>query len=78
MDVIYKKELCLAPEAQVGPLRINIFFVRPFSRKLKIERICSCGQSPPYRFNIERNPKSIEKLYNDFITKNKNGLLSPK
>jgi hypothetical protein len=52
--------------------------VPPFSRKLKIERICGCGQSPPYRFNIERNPKSIEKLYNDFITKNKNGLLSPK
>jgi len=78
MDVICKKELRLAPEAQVGPLRINIFFAPPFSKKLKIEGICGCGQSPPYRFTIERNPKSIEKLYNDFLTKNNNGLLGPK
>ncbi len=76
VNVISREGIRLAPEAFYTTFSILIFITPPFSGKLIIDGICGCGQSPSYKFRIENEGKTVEKLYDDFIEKNKKCILT--
>lgn len=76
LSMISKPEMRVPPESQVQPFFMTLFLCPPFSKELSIDGICGCGQSPSYKFRIQNDSTSIEKLYNDFLGKNKKGLLT--
>ncbi|MEW6408631.1 MAG: ATP-binding protein [Nitrospirota bacterium] len=75
ISLISKPDIRLPPESQIQPFIMFLQLAPPFSRDLIIDGICGCGQSPPYKFRIEKDNITIEKLYNNFMEKNKEGLL---
>lgn len=75
MSVISKPDVRLAPESFIQPFVMYLFLAPPYSKKLKIDGICGCGQSPSYKFRLENDSSTIDKLYNDFLDKSKKGLL---
>ena len=76
VNVISASTLRLAPEASYTPISILFDIVPPFTEKLIIDGNCGCGQSPSYKFRIENDSKTIEKLYDDFVEKNKKCILT--
>jgi len=68
---ISKDYIKLPPDAQLQPFSITLILEPPFDSELKIEGLCGCGQSPSFNFTIENNPKVIEQLYIEFLTKYK-------
>jgi len=71
VNVISASTLRLAPEAFYIPISILLDIAPPFTEKLIIDGNCGCGQSPSYKFRIENTGETIEKLYNEFIEKNR-------
>lgn len=71
INVIGATTLRLAPEAFYTPISILLDIAPPFTDKLIIDGNCGCGQSPSYKFRIENTGETIEKLYNEFIEKNR-------
>ncbi|HHT9146865.1 MAG TPA: AlbA family DNA-binding domain-containing protein [Candidatus Wunengus sp. YC61] len=71
VNVISASTLRLAPEAFYTPISILLDIAPPFTEKLIIDGNCGCGQSPSYKFRIENDSKTIEKLYDDFVEKNR-------
>jgi len=76
VNVINREGIRLAPEVSYNTFSMSIFITPPFSGKLIIDGICGCGQSPSYKFRIENDSKTIEKLYDDFIEKSKKYILT--
>ncbi|MDP3297813.1 MAG: ATP-binding protein [Thermodesulfovibrionia bacterium] len=75
ISVISKLDVRLAPESFVQPFVMTLYLVPPFTEKLIIDGICGCGQSPSYKFRLENDSSTIDKLYNDFFDESKKGLL---
>jgi len=75
ISAISRFEHRVPPESWVKAFEMHLTIAPPFLEKLAIDGICGCGQSPPSRFKIENDNTTIEKLYNDFIDKNRKGLL---
>ena len=76
ISMISKPGIRLAPESFIEPLSMTFFVDPPFSNDLIIEGNCGCGQAPSYKFRIENECASIERLYNDFLDKNSKGVLT--
>lgn len=76
LSLISKINLRSPPESKLQPCVMNFYLAPPFLKKLKIDCICGCGQSSSLKFLIERDTAFIENLYNDFIEKNREGLLT--
>lgn len=76
ISVISKPDVRLAPESFIQPFTLDLFLVPPFSKKLTIDGICGCGQSPSYKFRLENDSGTIKELYDDFLDKSTKGLLT--
>ena len=55
---------------------ITLFLAPPFLKELRISGIHGCGQSPSSKFMIQKDVISIIKLYEDFLKRDKKGLLT--
>lgn len=78
LNLISKPDIRLAPESFIQPFVMILSLAPPFAKSLTIEANCGCGQSHSYKFRIEKDSNSIERLYNDFLDKNGKGLLTIK
>lgn len=78
MSLIGKPSIRLAPESYLQPLVMTALLAPPFSEAIRIEGICGCGNAPPSRFTIENTPEKIEKVYKEFVEKDKKGKLNRK
>lgn len=78
INLISKKDVRLAPGAEISPIRLILILVPPIKENLKIKGICGCGQSPPYRFVVEKKSTVINKLCISLLEKHKNGLANDK
>ena len=76
ISLVSKADFRLAPEYQVQTFLMTLLLAPPFSKKLIIDCICGCGQCAPFKFKIENDSDSINRLYNDFLLKKKRGLLN--
>jgi len=72
---ISKMDIRLPPDAQLQPLAITMMLAPPFEKDLKIEGLCGCGQSPSFKFIIQNNADTINRLYNDFVRNYSSGTL---
>lgn len=78
ISMISKTHVRVPPEAHVEPFFMDLELAPPFTKELIIDGICGCGQSPSVKFRIENNSTSIQNLYDDFLKRNKEGLLTGK
>jgi hypothetical protein len=76
ISVISKLDIRLAPESSVQPFVMTLEIAPPFSKKLILDGICGCGQSPSYKFRLENDSGTIKELYDDFLDKSTKGLLT--
>lgn len=72
-SAISKNHIRLPPDTRIHPFVLSLRLAPPFSRKLKIQGLCGCGQSPSFSFRLENEPALIEKLYNDFLRSHEEG-----
>ena len=78
INLISKPYIRIAPEQELMPITLNLSLNPPFIRELHIKGICGCGQSPPYRFSIKCDHKTIDILYKDFLAKTKQAMMGQK
>ena len=76
VNAISRYTLRLAPEVFYTPISILLDIEPPFTKKLIIDGSCGCGQSPLCKFKIENDCKTIEDIYNNFVEKGKNCILT--
>jgi len=76
VSMISKTHVRLPPEAHVQPFFVDLELAPPFTRELIIDGICGCGQSPSVKFRIENDSTTIQRLYNDFLRRNGESLLT--
>lgn len=76
LNLISKPDIRLAPESFIQPFVMILSLAPPFSKGLTIEGNCGCGQSHSYKFKMEKDNSSIERLYNDYLDKSEKDLLT--
>lgn len=70
---ISKDLIRLPPDVQLQPFVIALTLEPPFDKELNIDGLCGCDQSPSFNFTIENTPKTIGKLYDAFLDKQRQG-----
>ena len=66
VSVVSKPGQRLPPRAQLHPIAMHIALAPPFSKDLKIDGMCGCGQAPPFRFAISKESFSVKTFYEEF------------
>lgn len=78
ISLISKPEIRIAPESHLQPLIMTIILAPPFSKAIRIEGICGCGNAPPSRFTIENTSEEIKKAYEKFVDQDRKQELTQK
>jgi hypothetical protein len=73
ISVISNPEVRIATDQEVMAISFRLVTAPPFTDNLKIQGICGCGQSPPYRFTIVNDYKTIKMAYDKFQAKSREG-----
>ena len=75
---ISKPDFRLAPETYAMPLSITFWLSPPFETELEMDITYGCSNSPVTKIELKRDKETIDSLYNDFLEKTKNGLMTEK
>jgi hypothetical protein len=75
-SLISKPHLRLPPEAYIKSMSMQLLLAPPFTKDLKIVGICGSAGAAPNRFTIENEARKIERLYTDFIDKERQKVLT--
>jgi len=76
ISAITRSEVLLPPETWIMSFIISIKFKPPFTDPLHIDCICGSGQSPSMKFKFENDFSTILALYENLISKKKDGILT--
>lgn len=76
LSIISKPEVRLPPEAHFQPAILAIDIMPPITRAFKMEGIVGCSNAPPSRFIMETSADDIQRLYDGFMEKHREGTLT--